>query len=1067
MQATEMKGKENFAGPANARATEDLASLLHQGSKLIQTHQTKDLFKQLETRSLTEDEESVIQQRVALQRKMFAEYERRDRARKVTEIIGVCPHVTIEEAAKALDLSNGREDQATDRLVTDPDFLQLVRLELAGPTAALPRQSSGPTRTRKASANKHYWAAQPGAAPSTVDSSSLSDAVFVGGFRGRGWPIAARGQSVPRVQVTRRLRQGQAEAGTPTGAEPEGNSSGDLDADPALAAAGLESEPEDATVVEDRSAPSRDNAAVQHEDREDDIAISSSDEDQTEMKDDCQDDPLHEATAADERVGPTRQAALEGDVSMLDQDGGNDAQDKVPVKGKRSKRPRAVANKDTPARVWGAGMLDKPPNSSASEQMQQDRGAGPASSSDQPSTRELNGADAELPSRHRRSNPAQPSASHQGKQAGVLEPPVTDDSTVTDNAEVSQKQKKIKVANGTQAQRHPGRAFKTCKLKGQPSRQRSVKDMFNGPLSKRPNQAQPKAAEETAGNADADEGAFGAALAYPGSPAGPEAPIDMSGTDTDTHDAEQSPVRHEAASDPEFSPRKAAGGGKRPPKRQRTSTRAELKLSQPKRAANNACKRTKLQPASDEACPPETHTPSEEGVGPDVPLGRVQRIKPAKGAKGSKKERAAQTESEDGKGCPAELPEAIPEAANPEGAPGSSAQPDEQGAAAGLAGQASLGSESLPSSADDSPQAQAEAATIKKSPEVEANGGEPKAKGGGRRHAISRNGHTVRGRVRQKGSRQAELLEAGTLRVDKGWYNSGYVFPDGFKSRVLFRSSVALERTCLHECFVLGKSGAYFPLPTFQVTALDRPEEPVIAKSCTGCWTQIQKRINAVIESRRKAGEDLPPAPKTAIAGPEFFGFNQPEIESAIEALDPEHLCQEFWCGKEDRDAARQGQPPPSAASDSGSAPSAGPRKARKPRRPRGMRAGSNDDDEEPEAGAAAGGPEEEDETTNMTNKWSAVSRSERYKKRCAADGDESGMVDDSNPLPDFIDPITLDPVIAPAISPYGHVMGIATWKAVLAEHQHCPFTKNPLSWEQCKVLTKHNIDRYQDRIKL
>lgn len=43
---------------------------------------------------------------------------------------------------------------------------------------------------------------------------------------------------------------------------------------------------------------------------------------------------------------------------------------------------------------------------------------------------------------------------------------------------------------------------------------------------------------------------------------------------------------------------------------------------------------------------------------------------------------------------------------------------------------------------------------------------------------------------------------------------------------------------------------------------------------------QIQKRINAVIESRRKAGEDLPPAPKTAIAGPEFFGFNQPEVRS-------------------------------------------------------------------------------------------------------------------------------------------------------------------------------------------
>ncbi len=65
----------------------------------------------------------------------------------------------------------------------------------------------------------------------------------------------------------------------------------------------------------------------------------------------------------------------------------------------------------------------------------------------------------------------------------------------------------------------------------------------------------------------------------------------------------------------------------------------------------------------------------------------------------------------------------------------------------------------------------------------------------------------------------------------------------------------------------------------------------------------------------------------------------------------------------------------------------------------------------------------------NRDLRWSAVSRTERYKKRCIADGDEAGLVDESNPLPDFIDPITLDPVIAPAISPYGHVMGLATWK--------------------------------------
>lgn len=72
---------------------------------------------------------------------------------------------------------------------------------------------------------------------------------------------------------------------------------------------------------------------------------------------------------------------------------------------------------------------------------------------------------------------------------------------------------------------------------------------------------------------------------------------------------------------------------------------------------------------------------------------------------------------------------------------------------------------------------------------------------------------------------------------------------------------------------------------------------------------------------------------------------------------------------------------------------------------------------------------------------------------------------DDDNPVPDLIDPITLEPVIRPAISPYGHVMGIATWKAVLAERKTCPFTKQPLSWEGCRVLTKSNYQLYADRI--
>ena len=47
----------------------------------------------------------------------------------------------------------------------------------------------------------------------------------------------------------------------------------------------------------------------------------------------------------------------------------------------------------------------------------------------------------------------------------------------------------------------------------------------------------------------------------------------------------------------------------------------------------------------------------------------------------------------------------------------------------------------------------------------------------------------------------------------------------------------------------------------------------------------------------------------------------------------------------------------------------------------------------------------------------------------------------------------------------------MATWKAVLRStagggSSVCPFTKKPLSWEQCVRLTHNNVERYRDRIR-
>ncbi|KAG1444491.1 hypothetical protein G6F56_010276 [Rhizopus delemar] len=54
------------------------------------------------------------------------------------------------------------------------------------------------------------------------------------------------------------------------------------------------------------------------------------------------------------------------------------------------------------------------------------------------------------------------------------------------------------------------------------------------------------------------------------------------------------------------------------------------------------------------------------------------------------------------------------------------------------------------------------------------------------------------------------------------------------------------------------------------------------------------------------------------------------------------------------------------------------------------------------------------------------------------------------NPLPGFLDPITLEEVVKPAISRYGHVMGYDSWVRCLTNWEGkkniCPLTKKPLT---------------------
>jgi hypothetical protein len=76
-------------------------------------------------------------------------------------------------------------------------------------------------------------------------------------------------------------------------------------------------------------------------------------------------------------------------------------------------------------------------------------------------------------------------------------------------------------------------------------------------------------------------------------------------------------------------------------------------------------------------------------------------------------------------------------------------------------------------------------------------------------------------------------------RAENYWYNSGYIFPDGYHSRTTFRSSVNIGATCSHDCYIIGAGGKFWPRPTFEVIADDRPHERIVGKSSSSCFKQV------------------------------------------------------------------------------------------------------------------------------------------------------------------------------------------------------------------------------------
>ncbi|KAK9031492.1 hypothetical protein V6N11_032869 [Hibiscus sabdariffa] len=140
----------------------------------------------------------------------------------------------------------------------------------------------------------------------------------------------------------------------------------------------------------------------------------------------------------------------------------------------------------------------------------------------------------------------------------------------------------------------------------------------------------------------------------------------------------------------------------------------------------------------------------------------------------------------------------------------------------------------------------------------------------------------------------AEPLNFGSVIFGKPWCSNQAIFPKGFRSRVKYFN--VLNPTEFSS-YISEVSDIGFLGPLFRVTLEGSPTITFSSTSADKCWQMVVQQLNQEILRRRNLGESglLPLQSLHSINGLQMFGFLSPPIVQAIEALDPNHQCSEYW----------------------------------------------------------------------------------------------------------------------------------------------------------------------------
>ncbi|KAI4343122.1 hypothetical protein MLD38_027660 [Melastoma candidum] len=141
---------------------------------------------------------------------------------------------------------------------------------------------------------------------------------------------------------------------------------------------------------------------------------------------------------------------------------------------------------------------------------------------------------------------------------------------------------------------------------------------------------------------------------------------------------------------------------------------------------------------------------------------------------------------------------------------------------------------------------------------------------------------------------RVEPINYGCIMAGKYWCSKEAIFPKGFKSRVSFYSVLNPAKISSYISEVVD---AGFLGPIFKVTLEECRNMNFSDTTADKCWELVLEQLKQEVIKQSKQGVQELPSPSyfRSISGLKMFGLTSPDIIQAVESLDPNHTCTDYW----------------------------------------------------------------------------------------------------------------------------------------------------------------------------